>query len=303
MFLQMNKVIAFFLGVFLLLLLNASFVQAASIVPSIEIQGSVPNVCNASHLELPVLWNVTGNSSDSSTMSVQGLGTVFTLTENNSAKNVTGTYVLDPVSYNVALGTPVTVTITTYNGINQTGGISYSSTIVFACDTGNVISLKSGPVTVWSGDVSFVVKTTSTYQDPSGNIKFKTQSQRLAGKIQTFIGENGNFVTNAAGNYIEVLDNTGSVVIGVKEIGSIATDVRKSKSNNLSLVGTGDFTEPGSSPAITGIAYIDLHGKLKEDSTGKPISMTVSAKIGGGVNTAQDNFVFSTNVKSKMLPQ
>ena len=46
-------------------------------------------------------------------------------------------------------------------------------------------------VTVWTGDVSFVVKTTSTDEDSSGNIKFKTESQRSEGKIQTFIGENG----------------------------------------------------------------------------------------------------------------
>jgi hypothetical protein len=150
-------------------------------------------------------------------MWVQGVvGTVSTLQENTIAQYGSGGYgVSNGTPYSVAPGTPVTVTITTYNGKNQTGGISYVSTIVFACDTGNVISLKSGPVTVWSGDVSFVVKSTRAYQDPSGDIKFKTQSQRLAGKIQTFIGENGNPVTNAAGNYIEVLDNTGSVVIGV----------------------------------------------------------------------------------------
>ncbi len=285
-----------------MLLLNVSFVQAASIVPSVEIQGSVPNVCNASHLALPVFWNVTANSSDSSTMSVQGVGTVFTLTENHSAQIATGTYPLAPVSYNVAAGTPVTVTITTYNGKNQTGGISYSSTIVFDCTTGNIKSLKSGPVTVWSGDVSFVIKTTSEYQDSSGNTKFKTQSQRFKGKIQTFIGENGP-VANALGDYMEILDNAGSVVIGVKEIASIATDVKKSRSNNLSLVGTGNFTEPGSSPAITGIAYVDVHGTVKEDSTGNPVSMIVSGKIAGGVNTTQDNFVFSANLNSKMLPQ
>ena len=157
-------------------------------------------------------------------------------------------------------------------------------------------------VTVWTGDVSFVVKTTSTYEDSSGNIKFKTESQRSGGKIQTFIGENGP-VANAAGNYIEILDNTGNVVIGVKEIAIIATDVTTSRSNKFSAVGTGDFTEPGSSPTITGIAYVDLRGTIKEDSAGNPISMIVSGKIAGGVNTAQDNFVFSANLNSKMLPQ
>jgi hypothetical protein len=161
---------------------------------------------------------------------------------------------------------------------------------------------KADTVTVWSGDVSFVVKTTSAYQEPFGNIKFKTQSQRFEGKIQAFIGENG-LVANAAGNYIALLDNIGNVVIGVKEIAIIATDVKKSRSNKLSLVGTGDFTEPESSPAITGIAYVDIHGKIKEDSTGNPISMIVLGKIGGGVKTAQDNYVFSANINSKMLPQ
>ena len=127
-------------------------------------------------------------------------------------------------------------------------------------------------------------------------------SQRSEGKIQTFIGENDP-VANAAGNYIEILDNTGNVVIGVKEIAVIATDVVKSRSKQFSIVGTGDFTEPESSPAIKGIAYADLHGTVKEDSAGNPISMIVSGKIAGGVNTDQDNFVFSANPKSKMFPQ
>ncbi len=157
-------------------------------------------------------------------------------------------------------------------------------------------------VTMWSGDVSFVVKTTSVNVDSSGNIKFKTQSQHFDGKIQMLVGENGP-VPNAAGNFIELVDNTGNVVIAIKEIAIIATDVKKSRSNNLSLVGTGVFTEPGSSPAITGIAYADFRGTIKEDSTGNAVSTRISGKIGGGANSAQDNFVFSANLNSKMLPQ
>ncbi len=157
--------------------------------------------------------------------------------------------------------------------------------------------------TVWSGDVLFVVNTTSALQDSSGNVKLKTRSQRFDGKIQTFIGENGLIVANESGDYMELLDNTGKVVIGVKDIAIIAADVTKSRSNRFSIVGTGDFTEHGSSPAITGIAYADFHGTIKEDSTGNPISMILSGKIGGGLNAAQGNFVFSANLKSKMLPQ
>jgi len=135
-------------------------------------------------------------------------------------------------------------------------------------------------VTMWSGDILFVVKTVNENEDSSGNIKFKTQSQRFEGKIQMLTGENGP-VANAAGNYIEILDNTGNIVIGVKEIAVIATDITKSRSNQFSIVGTGDFTEPGSSPAIKGIAYADLHGTVKEDSTGNPTSIIISGKIAG----------------------
>jgi hypothetical protein len=160
---MLNKFIAFFSCVFLLLLLNASFVQAASIVPSIEITDGVSDVCSNTSMSLPVFWNVTDSSSDSSVMSVQGVGTVFTWAENDFASwNGPSTYGVTPVPYNVPPGTPVTITITTYNGQNQTGGISYISSIVFACDTGNIISLQSGPpngiptITEW-GMIIFIV--------------------------------------------------------------------------------------------------------------------------------------------------
>jgi hypothetical protein len=146
MFLQLSKAIGFFSGIFLLLLLNISFVQAASTVPSIEITGGLAGVCSDSHPALPVFVNVTDNSSDSAVMSVEGVGTVFTYAENdNPIWNGPNIYGLAPDPYNVAAGTPVTITITTYNGLNQTGGISYIAEVVFHCDTGEIISLSNGP--------------------------------------------------------------------------------------------------------------------------------------------------------------
>jgi len=68
------------------------------------------------------------------------------VTENDSTSyNSDTSYgIPTPSSYSVADGTPITVTIATFNGQDGTGGISYVSTVVFACDTGNVISLQSG---------------------------------------------------------------------------------------------------------------------------------------------------------------
>lgn len=156
---RFNKAMLF---IFLLLLLNTSFVQAASVVPSIEITDGVSNVCSNQFFILPVFLNMTDSSSDSLVMSVQGAGTVFTLAENHSAMYGPNTYGIAPNSYSVPLGTPITISITTYNGPNQTGGISYISTIVFACDTGNIISLQSGTptsvptMTEW-GIITFVL--------------------------------------------------------------------------------------------------------------------------------------------------
>ena len=125
---------------------------ASTVDPSIEITDSTSGICDNSEAalnpQIPTLLTYSSLSSDEGEMSVDGVGVVATGSEDLPFFPVVedaGTYGFLPSAYSVPAGTNVTVTITTYNGSGQTGGVSYVSTIVFDCDTGEIVSLVSGP--------------------------------------------------------------------------------------------------------------------------------------------------------------
>ena len=85
--------------------------------------------------------------------------------------------------------------------------------------------------------------------------------------------------------------------ICIKDIVGISTESKKSKSEKILLVGSGDFTTTIEGNQVTGIAYIDLKGTLKEDSSNNLISIGLNGKVGGGGK----DFVFSSNLGNTNL--
>ncbi len=135
-----------------LLLLAAGPLSASLVDPSVEITGGVAGICDNSggalNPVIPTLLTYSALASDTAAMSVAGVGVVASGSENLPffpVVNSPGGYGFGPSVYNVPAGTAVTVQIVTYRGGDQTGGVSFVSTVVFACDTGNVISLVSAP--------------------------------------------------------------------------------------------------------------------------------------------------------------
>jgi len=151
----------------------------------------------------------------------------------------------------------------------------------------------------WMGNVSFNVKVTGIYED-SGEEKFENITDSLNGKLCFFVDEEP--VKNEKGNYIEFRDEVGTVIIGIKELGAIATDYAKlGKSDKFLLVGTGVFTDPEDHD-LQGIAYIDSKGTLAESKiTGDTTSISVSGKIGGVLNSLDKNYTFSASFKSVLV--
>jgi hypothetical protein len=148
--------------------------------------------------------------------------------------------------------------------------------------------------TVWSGTVSCPLKITETYDDPSGNTKFKTHTESFTGELRFFIGEEGP-VPNEAGHYLELLDEGKNLIYSVNQIAAIRTKVKKSKTDQVLLIGIGDFFFP--EPDQEGIAYVDATGTLKKDTSGEMTSISLKGQIAGGAG-GDFPFIFSCNFRT-----
>ena len=152
---------------------------------------------------------------------------------------------------------------------------------------------------IWGGTFSFTVKSTSQETDNSGNDKFLTSNQSFEGTMSLYVGDNG-LGTNAKGCYLELLGNDGTTIC-IKDIVGISTESQKIKSEKVLLVGTGSFTTTVEENTVTGIAYVDLKGTLKEDKSNNVVSIALSGKIGGGANEGSGNFVFIATLNNTIL--
>ena len=140
-----RQVLILFVAVLTSMLIGIAQVNAASTVPSTEITGSAQsptNVCDNTTGTLSFVvttWeNSVAGTSTLGEMSVAGVGNVWTFDQNVPiTRNQAWIYGFDAIDpYNVPANTLVTLTITSYFGLNQTGGVSYVSEIVFECDDG-----------------------------------------------------------------------------------------------------------------------------------------------------------------------
>ena len=139
------------------------------------------------------------------------------------------------------------------------------------------------PSARWTGTVSFPIKSTSTYEDVSENIKFQNATDTFSGTFELYAGEQG-LSPNEEGCYARFAHNDGTTALCIKEATFISTNVFKSKSDQLLLIGTGDFSISLNGKDSKGGAYWDAKGTLKKDIPGQATSITISGKIAGGSN-------------------
>ena len=119
------------------------------VVPSVELTGVAASSCDSTTgFAISLEVNLPGSSSANIDVTVAGVGPVASAVVNAShsvgSENLT-VKAPNVSAYSAPANTPITVTVTTYNGPNATGGASFVSTLVFNCTTGSVISLQSGP--------------------------------------------------------------------------------------------------------------------------------------------------------------
>jgi hypothetical protein len=128
----------------------------AAKLPSIELlptQPTLAGTCSGGAFNVNTFINVTGVASADVTVTAPGVGTIEEFTDetgtNLGAYNaVYPTFQIKPFGGGLPPNTKITITITTYSGPNRTGSVSFISTIVFDCTTGEV--LRAGPLNLES---------------------------------------------------------------------------------------------------------------------------------------------------------
>jgi hypothetical protein len=111
--------------------------------PSWNIQAGEPNSCTVSgSLFISNMYvNISGSASEQGTLTAEGFGQLGYTIDNAFGPFVgfVGFTVFVPTPYSLPAHTPLTLTVTTYNGPNFTGGVSYVSTLTWDCTTGETI--------------------------------------------------------------------------------------------------------------------------------------------------------------------
>lgn len=127
--------------------------QIPPVEPAFALTTGVPNTCDVEPgetIRFDTFNNVRfGNTSNEARLSVPGVGFVSSIANNHDQPLIypsigAGFYefVVD-TNYNVPQGSVITVEITTYSGLNQSGDIVYRSTLIYDCSTGEVVSLNN----------------------------------------------------------------------------------------------------------------------------------------------------------------
>ena len=143
---------------------------------------------------------------------------------------------------------------------------------------------------LWKADVSFSLKFTFPQQaDTKGNIRFFSSTQPFEGRIELF-------AEDLIGKQITFVSDDGTTTGFFRTLTSVMTDT-SGRSDQLLLIGTGDFSSSVTGSQTTGIAYIDAKGTLKKDSLGAITSIILSGKIAGGVDQAT---VFSATFRATL---
>ena len=126
---------------------------ASAVLPSIQIispQSKLANSCGGGSFNVNTFINVDTQASADVRLSAPSVGTIeeFTDETGNHIGPYNGIYpnfVIPAFGGGLAPNTAVQLVITTYTGHSLSGSVSYSSSMVFNCTTGGVISLAPAP--------------------------------------------------------------------------------------------------------------------------------------------------------------
>jgi len=136
------------------------------------------------------------------------------------------------------------------------------------------------PETIWRGTVSIPLKMTNVSVDGTGNRKFQKTSDTITGRMELFLG-------GLIPHRIMFFGEGEEFQFHFQAVGSIETQGSKSKTEQLLLIGIGEFfMHQYGGDVSNGVAYLDAKGTVKKDNSGVvAASISLSGKIGASINT------------------
>ena len=141
------KRLAFFALLCAVLFASVATVLAFGPAPSWQLTTAPAGVCSDDDVTIP---NVDVNvpsplfASEQGTYSAPGFPNLGFTTDTSFQGVGTFNFTVFTDPYVLPANTPVTLTVTTYNGPNFTGGVAYVSSMIWDCTTGAIISLTNG---------------------------------------------------------------------------------------------------------------------------------------------------------------
>ncbi len=167
------------------------------------------------------------------------------------------------------------------------------------------VTLNAPSYEKWLGQVDTSLKFSVYVQDASGNEKFGSETVPFTGTIEMYwVNEERNLTKNAQGCYIyfEGSNPYGPASFCITEKASMLTySVNPATSDTAYLKGTGTLTGTLEGEVMEGPIFIDVtSATFKKDKSGALVSITVSAKVGGGTD---DVTVFSGSFKTTLTKQ
>jgi hypothetical protein len=127
-------------------LVGIAGVSALGPAPSWQLTQGLANTCNSTFgfsLQGVQVNIPSGQASEQGTLSAPGNPNLGFTTDGAYGPNVGtlgGFFVFANAPYSLPANTPLTLSVTTYNGTSFTGGVSYVSTITWDCTTGALVA-------------------------------------------------------------------------------------------------------------------------------------------------------------------
>lgn len=151
---------------------------------------------------------------------------------------------------------------------------------------------------IWKGSDSFSITKTIEFFEGAGK-KLDSAREVYKGFVELYMGEEG-LEPNADGCYAFISSDDKQMTICIKNIASISSDLPKNRTDQLILLGSGDFNLMDTA----GVAILDAKGILNKDRLGQLDSIRLNGRVQAGTHGRKTpgtgDLIFKFGFQTKM---